>query len=61
MREVKVIMMYYGKKEYQVQEGDWIAQTIIEKINMSGMMKVDNLQITDQGHKGFGSTDLLPK
>jgi len=59
--EVKVIMMNHGKKSYQVQEGDRIAQMIIEKIDTSDMMEVDNLQITDRGNKGFGSTDLLPK
>jgi len=59
--EVKVIMMNHGKKNYQVQEGDQIAQMIIEKIDMSGMMEVDNLRITNQGNKGFESTDLSPK
>jgi len=59
--EVKVIMMNHGKMSYQVQEGDRIAQMIIEKIDMSGMMEVDRLQITDRGNKGFGSTDLSPK
>jgi len=28
---------------------------------MSGMMEVDDLQITERGDKGFGNTDLLPK
>ena len=59
--EVKVIMMNYGKKSYQVQEGDRIAQMIIEKIDMSGMMEVDNLKITEWGNKGFGSKDISPK
>jgi len=59
--EVKLIMMNHGKKSYQVQEGDRIAQMIIEKIDTSDMMEVDNLQITDRGNKGFGSTDLSPK
>jgi len=59
--EVKVIMMNHGRKSYQVQEGDRIAQMIIEKIDMSGVMEVDHLQITDRGNKGFGSTDLSPK
>ena len=59
--EVKVIMINHGKKGYHIQEGDRIAQMIIEKIDMSDMMEVDNLQITDRGNKGFGSTDLLPK
>jgi len=59
--EVKVIMMNHGKKNYEVEEGDQIAQMIIEKIDMSGIMEVDNLQITHRGNKGFGSTDLPPK
>jgi len=59
--EVKVIMMNHGKKRYQVQEGDRIAQMIIEKIDMSGMMEVDHLPITDRGNKGFGSRDLSLK
>ena len=41
--EVKVIMINHGKREYEVQEGDRIAQMIIEKIDTSGMMEVDNL------------------
>jgi len=45
--EVKVIMMNHGKKSYQVQEGDRISQMIIEKIDMSEMMEVDNLRVTD--------------
>jgi len=49
--EVKLIMMNHGKKNYQVQEGDRITQMIIEKIDMSGMMEVDNLQITARGDK----------
>jgi len=53
-------MMNHGRKSYQVQEGDRIAQMIIEKIHMSGMMEVDHLKITDRGNKGFGSTDLSP-
>jgi len=56
-----VIMMNHGEKSYQVKEGDQIAQMIIERIDMSEMMEVDNLQIKDRGNKGFGSTDLSPK
>jgi len=43
-------MINHDKKSYQVQEGDRIAQMIIEKIDMSGMMEVDHLQITDRGN-----------
>jgi len=41
-------MMNHGKKSYQVQERDRIAQMIIEEIDTSGMMEVDNLQITER-------------
>ena len=58
---VKVIILNDGKKSYQVQEAGRIAQMIIKKIDMSGMMEVDHLQITDGGNKGFGRTDLSPK
>jgi len=54
--DVKLIMMNHGNKGYQVQEGDRIAQMIIEKIDTSGMMEVDSLQITDRGNKGFGTS-----
>jgi len=40
-------MINYGKKDYQVQEGNRIAQIMIEKIDTSGMIEVDNLRITD--------------
>jgi len=53
--------MNHGKKGYQVQEGDRIAQMIIKTIQTSGMMELDNLHITHQGIKEFGSTDLSPK
>ena len=59
--EVKVIMMNHGKKDYQVPERDRIAQMIIERIDMSEMMEVDNLRITNGGSKGFWSPDLSPK
>jgi len=59
--EVKVIIMNHGKKDYQVKEGDRIAEIIIEKIEMSGMMEVDNQRITDRGKKRFRSRDLPPK
>jgi len=58
--EVKVIIINHGKQNYRVQEGDWIAQMIIEKIDTSGILEVDRLQIMVQGEKGFGSTDLSP-
>ena len=59
--EVKVIMINHGKIDCRIQAGDRITQLIIEKIDTSDMMEVDNLEITKQADEGFGSTDISPK
>jgi len=45
--EIKVIMINYGKADCRIHEGDRIAQLIIEKINTSDIMEVDELKITE--------------
>jgi len=59
--EIRVIMVNHGKADCRVQEGDRIAQLIIEKINISDMMEVDELELTERADSGFGSTDMSPK
>ena len=59
--EVKVIMINHGKIDCRIQAGDRIAQLIIEKIDSSDMMEVDDLKVTERAGKGFGSTDMSPK
>ena len=59
--EVKVIMINHGKIDCRIQAGDCISQIIIEKIDTSDMMEVDDLEVGEQVGKGFGSTDLSPK
>src|ERR1700712_2097282 len=59
--EVKVIMINHGKIDCWIQAGDRIAQMIIEKIDTSDVMEVDQLEKTARAEGGFGSTDLSPK
>ena len=59
--EIKVIMINHGKIDCRMQAGDRIAQMIIERIEMSHMMEVDQLETTERADGGFGSTDLSPK
>jgi hypothetical protein len=59
--EVKVILRNHGKADCQFKAGDRIAQLIIERIQATDAMEVDELVTTDRGTKGFGSTDLSPK
>ena len=59
--EVKVIMINHGKIDCRIQAGDRIAQLIIERIDTSDMMEVDDLEVTGRADRGFGSTDMSPK
>ena len=59
--EVKVIMINHSNDDCHILEGEKIAQMIIEKIDMSEPMEVDELEDTIRGKGGFGSTDLSPK
>jgi len=54
-------MINHSKADCRIQEGDRIAQHIIEKINTSDIKKVDELELTERGDTGFGSTDMSPK
>lgn len=45
--EVKVIMVNHGKSDCRIQGGDRIAQRIIEKIDTSDLMAVDDLEVTE--------------
>ena len=59
--EVKVILGNYGKEDYEFKTGDRIVQLILERIQLDEAMEVDELDETERGTKGFGSTDLGPK
>jgi len=54
-------MVNHGEADCRIQEGDRIAQLIIEKITTSDMVEVDELELTERADRGFGSTDMSPK
>lgn len=51
-----VVMFNFSQSDYQVKEGDRIAQLIVERIMTPAVMEVDDLDNTDRGAGGFGST-----
>ncbi|KAG1756017.1 dUTP pyrophosphatase [Suillus lakei] len=53
---VFVLLFNLSDKDFQVEEGDRIAQLIIERIYTPEVMEVDNLDETLRGAGGFGST-----
>ena len=55
--EVMVILMNLGKEPYEVKKGQKIAQLVIKKIEKPEIIE-DNLDETERGDKGFGSSGL---
>lgn len=56
--EINVIMINFGYKPFIVKRGDRIAQMVINKIETPVVIETDELENTERGNKGFGSTGL---
>jgi len=55
--EVKVVLANLGDQPYRVERGDRIAQQIIVKIDNRELQEVTQLNDTERGDQGFGSSD----
>ena len=53
--EIKVVLANMGNQDYQIKNGDRIAQLITEKIVESDCYEVRTLEETKRGQQGFGS------
>jgi len=56
-----VIMINHSNNDGHIMQGERIDQMIIERIDMSDAMEVDELEDTIRGEEGLGSTDLSPR
>ena len=54
--EIMIFMYNYGKSPQAIKKGDRIAQLVIQPYEKCELIKVDNLEETDRGEGGFGST-----
>ena len=54
--EVFVLLFNHGEKDYEVTEGDRIAQLVLERIVTPEAVEVESLSGTVRGGGGFGST-----
>ncbi len=54
--EVKVLLFNHSDGEYFIQQGDRIAQLLIQKVETVEFLPVDDLDATDRDGSGFGST-----
>ncbi|KAH6566969.1 hypothetical protein BASA50_003024 [Batrachochytrium salamandrivorans] len=53
-----VVLFNFGTSDFQVKRGDRIAQLIIERIAMVDVVEVEDLDNTERGQGGFGSTGV---
>lgn len=56
--EVKVIAINHGQEAFSVNHGDRIAQMVIAPIVQLPIKEVQQLDETDRGEGGFGSTGI---
>ena len=58
---VGVILFNFGTEDFVVEQGDRIAQLILEQISMAPAVQVEDLDATERGAGGFGSTGVASK
>ena len=54
--EIKIILINLSQEEQVIQQGDRIAQMIIQKVERAAWEEVNELQITVRNEGGFGHT-----
>jgi dUTP pyrophosphatase len=54
--EVGVILINLGEEPFTINRGDRIAQMVITPVYQAVLIEVDELETTDRGEGGFGST-----
>ena len=59
--EVKVLLFNFSDKDFSIVPGDRIAQMIIEKYSPTELVEVEDLDSTERGAGGFGSTGVQAK
>ena len=59
--EIQVMLINHSNKDFEILRGMRIAQMVISKIEQFNLISVDELDITDRGKGGFGSTGISIK
>jgi dUTP pyrophosphatase len=54
--QVKVLLFNHSEKDFEVKEGDRIAQLVLERIYTPDVVEVQELEESVRGAGGFGST-----
>ncbi len=54
--ELKVILINHGAKPFEILRGDRVAQLVLAPVTRAAWLTVDELESTERGEGGFGST-----
>ncbi|MCC6926234.1 dUTP diphosphatase [Novosphingobium sp.] len=54
--ELKVILINHGAEPFAIQRGDRVAQLVLAPVTRASWLAVDELDETERGTGGFGST-----
>ncbi len=56
--ELKVLLINLGKEPFTIRRGDRIAQMVLKRAPQAEFVEVDDLDATERGEGGFGSTGV---
>ena len=56
--ELQIILINLGDKDFEIKNGDRIAQIIVAPVTQGNFVQVELLSVTERGEKGFGSTGV---
>ena len=56
--ELGVILFNFGEEDFVINMGDKVAQLIFEKIKTPAIRETNDLEDTERGDRGFGSTGI---
>lgn len=58
--EVKILLINHGPEHLGFMKGDRIAQLVIQNYFEARFIEVDELDVSERGIGGFGSTNVVP-
>lgn len=53
---MKVLLFNHSEKDFEIKEGDRVAQLVLERIYTPDVVEVQELEESVRGAGGFGST-----
>ncbi len=59
--EIQVIVMNAGDEAFRIERGDRIAQLVVAPVVVARFVEVSDLDATERGAGGFGSTGVAPR